>query len=72
MHNLLGNRLKTCAPLIQVLGRQQQADLWRSSQLGVQSEFQDSKVYSETLSHLPTNAKPKPQTETRPSLSLPR
>jgi hypothetical protein len=34
-------------PLISALGRQRQADFWVRGQSGLQSEFQDSQVYTE-------------------------
>jgi hypothetical protein len=37
-------------PLIPALGRQRQADFWVQGQPGLQSEFQDSRGYKETLS----------------------
>jgi hypothetical protein len=39
-----------CTPLILALGRQRQADFWVRGQPGLQSEFQDSQDYRETLS----------------------
>jgi hypothetical protein len=36
-------------PLIPALGRQRQADFWVWGQPGLQSEFQDSQGYTETL-----------------------
>jgi hypothetical protein len=37
-------------PLIPALGRQRQVDFWVRGQPGLQSEFQDSQGYRETLS----------------------
>jgi hypothetical protein len=46
-----------CTPLIPALRRQRQADFWVQGQPGLQSEFQDSQGYRETLSRKPPKIK---------------
>ena len=61
-HTIINNFLKLsrawwCTPLVPALGRQRQADFWVWGQPGLQSEFQDSQGYRETLSWKKTKTK---------------
>jgi hypothetical protein len=62
-------------PLIPALGRQRQADFWVRGQPGLQSEFQESQVYTEKLCPPPKKNQPKnrkqQQQKSSTSLSLP-
>ena len=51
------SRVWWCTPLIPALGRQRQADFWVRGQPGLQSEFQVSQGYTETLSWKTTHTK---------------
>jgi hypothetical protein len=61
-----------CTPLIPALGRQRQrqADFWVRGQPGLQSEFQDSQGYRETLSGKNKTNKTNKQTKTHLERSL--
>jgi hypothetical protein len=48
-------------PLIPVLGRQRQVDLWVQGQPGLQSEFQDSQGYTEKTCLEPPPLKKSPK-----------
>jgi hypothetical protein len=50
-------------PLIPALGRQRQADFWVRGQPGLQSKFQDSQDYRETLSEKAKKKKKKERKE---------
>jgi hypothetical protein len=68
------NGVRRELPLISALGRQRQVDYWVRGQPGLQSEFQDSQGYKETLSQKPFKKKKKKKKErenSRPSQSFP-
>jgi hypothetical protein len=63
MKNLNWSREWWRTPLILALGRQRQADFWIRCQPGLQSEFQDSQGYRETLSQKTKPNQPNKQTK---------